>query len=266
MGCKMKYHSENFDGILDFRCKEHSNWCVEMHLHEYSEILYCKSGEGVILINGRKIALRAKSFVWIPPNYIHQLDFSSAEVVCAVFSNDFIPLYFSVVGEKRLIPSAISALDLTSHIEGLPSLKKEDQLLVSGKLNIIAQRVIERSDFEESLLTDGVLFQKVVTYISNHYVEEIKLSSLAKLFGYNEKYLSHALHSLTGIHFSQLLSFYRIEHAKALLKGSGDKSITMIALESGFSAINTFHRVFLKQVGMTPLQYRHAFRERSKEQ
>jgi AraC-like DNA-binding protein len=226
-----------------------------MHLHEYSEILYCKSGEGVILINGRKIALRAECFVWIPPNYIHQLDFSSAEVVCAVFSNDFIPLYFSVVGEKRLIPSAISALDLTSHIEGLPSLKKEDQLLVSGKLNIIAQRVIERSDFEESLLTDGVLFQKVVTYISNHYVEEIKLSSLAKLFGYNEKYLSHLFRLHTKSSFTEHLRSLRIQNAISLFD-IGLDSIKNVAYLSGFNDPLYFSNVFKKEIGVSPTEYK----------
>ncbi len=259
-GDEMKYHNENFNGTLDFRSKSHKNWRVELHLHEYSEILYCKSGEGVIAINGRNIRLCAGEFVWIPPNYVHQLAFEGAEVVCAVFSNDFIPLYFSIVGGKRLIPSAVTADELSSIIEAMPSLQNENQLKISGILNIIAEKVIENSAFEDSALMDGVLYQKVVNYISTHYTEEIKLSSLAKLFGYNEKYLSHALHSLTGIHFSQLLAFYRIEHAKALLSGKGEKSITTVAFESGFSAMNTFHRVFLKNTGMTPLQYRLKFK------
>ena len=260
----MKYHSENFNGVLDFRSNFHKSWCVEMHLHEYSEILYCKTGEGSILINGQDIKLCAGQFVWIPPNYVHQLNFPEAEVICAVFSNDFIPLYFSIAGERRLIPSPIFARELSESLEGLYLLRKENQLKVSGTLNIIAQKVVEESGFEETVLMDGVLFQKVVTYISTHYTEEIRLSVLAKMFGYNEKYLSHALHSLTGIHFSKLLSFYRIEHAKELLKANTEKSIMTIALESGFSATNTFHRAFLSSVGMTPLQFRRAFREDKK--
>ena len=48
---------------------------------------------------------------------------------------------------------------------------------------------------EETNCVDGVLLQRVVTYLSTHYTEDIKLCQLAKLFGYNEKYLSHTLHS-----------------------------------------------------------------------
>ena len=258
----MKYQNENFNGTFDFRSNFHQNWWVELHLHEYSEILYCKKGEGDILLNGQTIRLKANEFVWIPPNYIHQYAFQDAELVCAVFSNDFIPLFFSALGEKRLVVSAIPADELAPALEGLYLLKKEQRLKISGFLNLVAAKVIERSSLKESNFTDGVLLQRVVTYLSTHYTEEIKLKSLAKLLGYNEKYLSHALHSLTGVHFSQLLTFYRTEHAKSLRSQNPQKSITSVALESGFCAINTFHRAFFKHTGMTPMQYRNLFKEK----
>lgn len=252
----MKYHNENFNGTLDFRSNVHQSWLVELHLHEYSEILYCKKGEGNILINGRNIRMRADEFVWIPPNYVHQYSFQNAELVCAVFSNDFIPLFFSATGGKRLVVSSIPAGELSPVLAGMYLLKKDRPLRISGILNLVAQRVIEHSRFEDAAYMDGVLLQKAVTYLSTHYTEEIKLSQLAKLLGYNEKYLSHVLHSLTGIHYSELLSFYRVEHAKTLLSQEPQKSITSVAMESGFGALNTFHRAFFRHVGMTPMQYR----------
>ena len=258
----MKYHNENFNGTLDFRSKFHQNWWVELHLHEYSEILYCKKGEGDIWINGRNSKLRSNEFIWIPPNYVHQYAFQNAELVCAVFSNDFIPLFFSAIGGKRLVVSAIPADELSAVLESLYLLKKDQRLKICGLLNLIAEKVMEHSQFEEANCMDGVLLQKVVTYLSTHYTEEIKLCQLAKLFGYNEKYLSYALHSLTGVHFSQLLTFYRIEHAKKLLSQQPQKNIASVAMESGFSAINTFHRAFLKHMGMTPMQYRNLFKEK----
>ena len=258
----MKYHNENFNGTLDFRSNFHKNWWVELHLHEYSEILYCKQGEGDILINGRTIRLKSDEFIWIPPNYVHQYSFQNAELVCAVFSNDFVPLFFSELSGKRLIVSAIPAGELSAVLEGLYLLQKTQHLRISGVLNLIAEKVVAHSQVEEANCTDGVLFQKIVTYLSTHYTEEIKLSHLAKLFGYNEKYLSHALHSLTGVHYSQLLALYRVEHAKKILSQQPQKNITTVAMESGFSAINTFHRVFLKHTGMTPMQYRQAFKEK----
>lgn len=255
----MKYHNENFNGTLDFRSRYHKNWWVELHLHEYSEILYCKQGEGDILVNGQNIRLTANEFIWIPPNYVHQYAFQNAELVCAVFSNDLIPLFFSKAEGKELVVSPIPADELSPLLEGLYLLEKDKYLKISGVLNLIAEKVVEHSQWKETSGMDGQLLQKVITYLSTHYLEDVKLSQLAKMFGYNEKYLSHTLHSLTGIHYSQLIAFYRIEHAKKLLWQQPQKSITSIATESGFSAINTFHRAFLKHAGITPLQYRHSF-------
>ena len=259
---RVEYHNENFDGTLDFRSKIKENWRVSLHLHEYSEILYCKKGAGEILINGRSIKLSERQFVWIPPNYVHALSFDDAEVVCAVFSNDFIPLFTSALSGRHLVVSPIASEDLTDMLDRLYLLKREEYLKISGVLYMISEKVLLSSELRDDDIMDGVLFQKVMAYLSEHYTEDINLATLAKKFGYNEKYLSHTLHSVTGIHFSRLISFYRVEHAKRLLSAEPQKSIAVVACESGFAAMNTFHRAFLKQVGVTPYAYRHSFKEK----
>ena len=140
-------------------------------------------------------------------------------------------------------------------------MKKEDYMTVSGYLNLICSFVIKNSRFENARPTDGVLYQKVISYLSSHYTESITLSGVAKLFGYNEKYLSHALHDLTGIHFTQLLAFYRINRAKELLESQSADTITAIAEKSGFSSINTFNRSFKERTGLTPSEYKKRFKK-----
>jgi len=254
----MKYQSENFKGCFEFKCRLHNGWIVENHLHEYSEILYCKSGAVEILINGENIYLPEKHLVWIPPNYIHQYRQTDAELICAVFSNDFIPLFFQITQGKRLIPSPMSFSDMSGVLEQLHTLDSKNILHINGLLNLICARIVEKSKFEKSTQSDGVLYQKVTSYISSHFKENISLKSIAKKLGYNEKYLSHSLYSLTGAHFSKLLSVYRIEHAKKLLIANKASTISEIAFGSGFSALNTFNRVFKDFTGMTPSAYRNS--------
>lgn len=255
----MRYQNENFNGVLDYRSNFHNGWLVEMHLHEYSEVLYCKSGEGMVTVNGQQIMLRKQQFIWLPPNYIHQYVFQNSELICAVFSNDLIPLFFQSAAKKQLTVSALDAGELQPIFEILYTIKKENYILLSGYLNLICAKVIEKSKFEETSHSDLSLYQKVITYLSEHYTEEITLCKLAKMFGYNEKYLSHALHALTGINFRQFLTFYRLNHAKKLLESRTEANITMIAAESGFSAMNTFHRAFKEMLGITPSEYRKKF-------
>ena len=100
-----------------------------------------------------------------------------------------------------------------------------------------------------------MVYQQIVSYISRHYTENISLKSIAKRFGYNEKYLSFALHKLTGINVRKLISLYRINKAKELLS-IPQKDVSEIALNCGFSAINTFNRVFKQLTGVTPSEFR----------
>ena len=252
----MEYQNENFNGEYDFRSRFHEGWHMQANLHEYSELIYCKSGSGYVTVDGKTVCLREGELVWIPPNYIHQYDFDSAEVICAVFSNDFIPLFFKKMKNRYLCASAINVVEMSEIIETFPTLKKEETMLISGYLNLIGDIVIKHSSFEEERFFDAILCQKVLSYLAENYAENITLSALSKKLGYNEKYLSHILHNLVGIHFRHLLNFYRIDHSKRLLAESEEMNISLIATKCGFNSLNTFNREFKRIVGMTPSEYR----------
>ena len=146
--------------------------------------------------------------------------------------------------------------ELSDILKTFPEIKKEDSLRISGYLNLIAAIVIEESSFEKTRQTDGILCQKVFSFLADRFTENISLSQLAKEFGYNEKYLSHILHELTGMHFRRLLNIYRINHSRMLLTSCKDMSISEIASACGFNALNTFNREFKAVVGMIPSEYR----------
>lgn len=251
----MEYQNENFKGIYEFRCRFHNGWSVRQHIHEFSELLYCQKGSCEILINSNPLTLSEKQFVWIPPNYIHQYNKTDASLICAVFSHDFIPLFFHMTQGKKLVCDCIDAGELCPVFDLLPSLVPTDLMQICAYLNQICAKVLEYSEFVSETGSDGILYQKVITYISNHFLEDISLKQLAKSFSYNEKYLSHTLHALTNLNFSELIAMYRVEYAKSLL-GDPQLSIAEIAFASGFRAVNTFNRTFKKATGMTPSQFK----------
>ena len=255
----MEYQNENFGGEYDFRSGYHKGWHVGEHLHEYSELLFCKSGECHVTVGGQKLLLKKGELAWIPPNYVHKYDGDENELICAVFSNDFIPLFFKKLSGRYLRVRAVKMEELAEVMPFLLTLEREDYVTLSGYLNLIAARVLADSEFDSARHTDGILYQKVISFLSEHYTEDITLSLVARRLGYNEKYISHTLHGLTGIHFRYLLLFYRISHAKRMLESEKEISITRVAAESGFSAINTFNRVFKESVGITPSAYRKQF-------
>lgn len=95
--------------------------------------------------------------------------------------------------------------------------------------------------------------------MSENFKQDISLKKIADTFGYNKKYLSGTLHSLTGMHFTDFIAMYRVEYAKKLLTQNSELSVTEISEKCGFTALNTFNRKFKKLTDLTPTQYKKLY-------
>ncbi len=253
----MKYQLENCSKNYDFRSRHHDGFIIDAHLHEFSEILFTKDGNADIFVNGKHIILPKNHIIFIPPNFIHEYKTYNAKLFCAVFSNDYIPVFFNQIGNRQITPEPIDASDCIEVVEKLYSVDKSSPLLISGYLSVILDLILKHSKLSTNEYLDGVLYQQIVSYISRHYTEDITLKSISKRFGYNEKYLSYTLHKLTGINIRKLIALYRINKAKELLSIS-QNDVANIALTCGFSAINTFNRTFKELTGFTPSEYKNS--------
>jgi len=95
---------------------------------------------------------------------------------------------------------------------------------------------------------------KAMAYIHANYTEPISRSDVASHVGLSERHLTRCFHQAVGITPITYLNRYRVKQAKAMLD-SGDRGITEIALEVGFSSSSYFTRVFREQVGVSPRAY-----------
>lgn len=99
----------------------------------------------------------------------------------------------------------------------------------------------------------------VIAYVSKNYLLPINIKTAAKDLFISENKINQLLLKYTGVTFQEYVTQHRIRYAKGLLRTS-EMPIGDIALESGFSAINTFCRIFKSTVGMTASEYRDGFR------
>lgn len=105
------------------------------------------------------------------------------------------------------------------------------------------------SPTRESVM-DGILH-----YIQYNYQENLKLGTIAELFGYNSSYLGKVFHKTTGKSFNAYLDEVRIESSKKLLLNEENK-VYEIALLAGYTDVNYFHKKFKKYVGISPAEFR----------
>ena len=102
---------------------------------------------------------------------------------------------------------------------------------------------------------DSEVITAVMTYINNHYQEELSLEDVAQFAGFSRYYFSRSFKRQTGYSFKDYLCQKRLQVAMDLLIRS-DLSMRGVAVESGFGSVATFNRVFREKKGCTPTQYR----------
>lgn len=94
-----------------------------------------------------------------------------------------------------------------------------------------------------------------INYLEENYSRQMNLNDVANFLHVNAQYLSRKMKQKTGMSFGQLLTNIRLKNACRLMQ-ENKKSLLIIAEESGFSDFRYFGRVFKKEYGLTPSQYR----------
>jgi AraC-like DNA-binding protein len=99
-----------------------------------------------------------------------------------------------------------------------------------------------------------------MAYIHERFAEPISREQMARDLNVNERYLTRCFGQETGLTPIAYLNRYRIAQARGLLD-SDNLSITEVALACGFSDSSYFGRVFQKEIGRSPSEYRRAARQ-----
>lgn len=101
------------------------------------------------------------------------------------------------------------------------------------------------------------LVRQAMAYMQARYAEPLSREKVAAHVGLSDDYLTSCFRKELGLTPVAYLNRYRVQQAKRLLKNT-HQSITEIALEVGFSGSSYFSRIFHRETGMTPAEYRRA--------
>ena len=97
--------------------------------------------------------------------------------------------------------------------------------------------------------------QLIYEYISHHHTRTAQLDGLAAHLHVSVSRAAHIVKEETGFSWTELLLQARLRTARQLLLHS-DETVVRIALLSGFGDQSQFHKVFKRQFGKTPAQFR----------
>lgn len=243
------------------------------HWHQELELIYIRSGSARFSINDDEFIAQAGDLVFVDTGDFHYSDSYEYRNVLdfVIFDPGVInPRYHHAHFAHPLITAdMLQEYGLQELVEklflGVSSELKEQkpyyQEIVSGMLREFVYRLrrshprsaetsTARSHRTEMLYD----MQHLLTYIDEHYGENITLSFAAERMNFSESHFSKVFKKLIGINFVTYINAVRVEHAASMLKKSSAR-ITDIALQCGFGNVRSFNRTFKEFTGYTPSQF-----------
>ena len=262
---------------------DHVAFSTKVHTHDYYQLVYCRKAGGSFEIDGKRYASETGQIYLIQPMQPHARQRGD--------NMQSIELKFLVDDENaaellRRVPSVFTLKDDVSLRLSLKDIVKEGlsrQMFSNDSTNAALELLLIRilrefiDDTGEQLNTldfdlpdpennlkgrnGDVQFIRLINYIDQHLSEHITLELLSDVVHFNKSYLTERFKDMWGIPPMKYVNGIRIERAKELLAKT-DKSITVIAEETGFSSIHYFSRYFKEKERMTPQAYRAGFAEK----
>lgn len=157
---------------------------------------------------------------------------------------------FTSVHAPDILPFLQRMLELHHTLSPASSLPLQTQL---AGLFVALQTAVHNKYVPRSRL----LCDQTIAYLQQHLTRPFDAKHMAQSLHFHFDYLARCLKKYTGMSPLQYLHDLQIKQAKSLLEGT-ELSVSEIGQRIGIENANYFIRLFRKQTGMTPGQYRSA--------
>ncbi len=255
---------------------------VGLHWHEQMEIIYIKKGSGTVSVGLIPYHVEAGYIIPVLPGELHSIDgdpdvrmeyeniIFSLSILDSTAENDWCrsniidPLQSGKLNFPRpIIPGTNFHKEVSYALDGADRICENRfsgySLLVKSQLFIFLHALYQnRSREHSSARSETVHAEKlkfVISWMKEHYMEQISIREIASLIGYSEAHFMRIFKNETGQTFVHFLTEYRLAAASYYLKETGD-SISKISESCGFESLSYFIRCFKKKYGLSPREFR----------
>lgn len=242
------------------------------HIHRELEIVLYYGGKTAAYVDSVRYDLQAGDVFMIFPNQIHSYEtFLSENYRLFLVKPDIVPELSGTL--ERMIPSSAvipraanePRIRVLSDALAELCLAPDDQpyraSMMHGYLLAFLSEIVSRLNVNEVSGNDSDALRSIVSFCSKNYSQDLSLAMLEENLHLNKYYISHLFSSKLGLRFNDYINSLRISEACRQLLNS-DESVTAICDRVGFNTLRTFNRAFMKQMGMSPSDYRKNNRQR----
>lgn len=253
------------------------------HRHNFLEMSYVTSGSAVHYFNNESVTVKKGDYFAVNYDEIHKFSPNgddNFEVINILFKPEFIdPSLKDCRGFPDLVANAsinFNYFTLKTQPTSVIYHDKDDTVLAifNNMLYEYQQKNIKYQELIRCYLTELIIItlrqisknvntmensdkslNRLLDYVNQNYMHNIKLKDISDELGYTPSYLSSMFTSKLGIPFSKYLQNIRLAHACDLLANTQD-TIETIAEKCSYTDIKFFRRVFKCKLNMSPSEFR----------
>ena len=275
--------AENMSVLL-YKNKEYENYPI--HWHNAVEIIMPMESTYTVTVNRVTYQMNEFDIIIIPPGELHEL-FAPPTGKRLIFLCEF-----SLINNAAALSSILPVLNQTTLITPqsgeklhgtvralfLEIYRKYEHADVLMEAEVYARLIQMLIAIRKNSLISSNAFNSVSTgkqkeyvekfslvtkYIDENYMEDISLDTLADLAGYSRYHFSRMFRQYNNVSYTDYINQKRIKVAETLLINPA-LSITEVAMQSGFSSITTFNRIFKEVKQCTPSDFKKLYRTNNK--
>ena len=261
----MKPLYEKRQSDFDFRDDTKSPLQCNAHLHYHLELLCLLDGHTRAYVDSTEYTLEPGDIFLAFPNQIHRFESVDKEsYLLFIINPDSMPelcrLFTTALPLSAVVRGGAKEPALYDKLRAMADFcSMEDHpyhdVIQRGQMLSFFGELLCRMELTKPREGDSQSLKAVVRYCSQNFTKELSLEILERELHISKYYISHLFSHKLNMRFNDYVNSLRISDACRYLRHDS-RSVTEISELVGFSTLRTFNRAFIKQIGVTPSQYR----------
>ena len=242
-----------------------------MHSHGSYEIYYLAKGEREYFIEDRFFMVEEGDMVLIPRRVLHRTAGEGGLRYLVHFSEKFLKNFFTETTVKALLKKepvvfrgdsrdkeqiqSIMDTILTEYTRAEKENLPQNETLLSGYVYQLLFLFANGQNYYVPGHGDNDRITGIIQYINENYNHITDIEQIAEKFYISKFHLCRTFRKHLGVPLVAYLNTIKIREACNMMrKGSAD--MTQIAMDCGFNSPSYFCKVFKKERGISPSEYR----------
>lgn len=230
------------------------------HYHHAFEIYYMKDGMCNYFIGNRSYQVLPGDLILIPEGTIHRTNYNGIAHTRLLIncSPEYIPASvaerISSIGNLYRNSQVLDQVDeifakIENEYENADVLSSDVLRCYTAELFFLLLRNENEHEHDHD---ESNIVSQALKHIQRNYMNEVKLSAVAKMLSVSAEHLSRVFKKETGFGFNEYLTILRLQKAEYMLRNEPGRAVCEVAYACGFNDGNYFSYKFKEAYGVSP--------------